>query len=130
MKLGEIVAELEKASGANRALDAAIGKLIGYRRKVEYEKNSRTGEPTRKVFWVVPTGDDYGRMPAFTGRLDAAFELTKILAQDAQAGVSWVDGTATARIGGRGYISGATPALALCIAALRVRLEEENGSVG
>lgn len=126
MRLDEIVAELETATDASRALDAAIGKIIGYRRKVEYRKNVRTGEPIRKVFWVVPSGDDYVRMPAFTGKLDAAFELARMLGNDCEVGVSWVEGTATARVGSGEYCCGATPAIAVCIAALKCRLSKNN----
>lgn len=125
MNLDELLAELEKAAGPSRALDAAIGMTVGYKRKVEYQRSSLTGERVRKVFWIIPSGDDFGRMPAFTGRLDAAIDLATTIVANCVGGVSWVDGTATARIGDGQYYFGATPALAICIAALNARLEAD-----
>lgn len=126
MNLNELLAELEKATGPSRALDAAIGRMVGYKRKIEYRRSSLTGESVRKVFWIVPSGEDFGRMPAFTGTLDAAMELATTVVADCAGGVSWVDGTATARIGDGQYYYGATPALAVCIAALAHRLEADG----
>lgn len=126
MKLDELLTELERATGPNRALDAAIGRIVGYKRKIEYRKSSVTGEAVRKVFWVVPSGEDYGRMPAFTGALDAAIELATTVVADCRGGVSFVEGTATARINNGPYFFGATPALAICIAALSACLEADE----
>ncbi|OAP39523.1 hypothetical protein ATC00_09770 [Sinorhizobium americanum] len=126
MKLDELLKELENATGPSRALDAAIGKIVGYKRKVEYRRSSQTGEPVRKVFWVVPSGEDYVRMPAFTGLLDAAIDLATTIVVGCRGGVSYVDGTATARINNGPYFFGATPALAICIAALSTRLDSDD----
>ncbi|MBP2233695.1 hypothetical protein J2Z31_000185 [Sinorhizobium kostiense] len=125
MDLNELLPELEKATGPSRILDAAIGRLVGYKRKVEYRKSNRTGGTVRRVFWIVPSGDDFVRMPHFTDSLDAAVELASIIVADRLRGVSWVNGTATACIDDGAYYHGATPALAICIAVLSARAEAD-----
>lgn len=127
MDLNELLVELQQASGPSRVLDAAIGRLVGYKRKVEYRKSNQTGKTIRRVFWIVPSGEDFGRMPAFTADLDAAIELASTTTANRPGGVCWVNGTATACISDSGYHFGATPALAICIAALSARVDDEQG---
>ncbi|PND18628.1 hypothetical protein CN934_26855 [Ensifer sp. MMN_5] len=127
MAIADLIADLEKASEGHRSLDAAIGILLGWRRKVEYLKTEEGGEPVRRVFWIVPSGDDPGRVPYFTTSIEDAFLLARTIAPGHTGGVSWDDdGRGTAIVDGGPYCEAATPALALCAAALRAKLEKEE----
>jgi len=122
MGIKDIIEALESAERGERSLDAAIGLLVGWKRKVEYIKASPSDEPQRKVFWVVPTGDESGKVPHFTTSLDAAWLLAKTVSPGQTGGVSWDGEQGTAIVGSGPYCSAATPALALCAAALRTKL--------
>ena len=113
MTLPEFIAELEKTTGPSRELDAAIARAIGLG-EVEWDD----GE-----VWCGRFDESPVRVPAFSESLDAAMTLVPpemlpltmvIFSTPAKAGAQ--DGTRYV------YFEGATPALALCIAALRARL--------
>ncbi|MCA1494657.1 hypothetical protein I6F11_27670 [Ensifer sp. NBAIM29] len=127
MAVRDLIGEIENASAPERHLDSAIGILLGWKRKVEYVKTDEHGEPVRKVFWIVPTGDDYGKVPRFTNSLDAAMMLAREISPDSVGGVSWEkDGQGTAVLGEGPYCRAATPAMALCVAALRAKLAADE----
>lgn len=127
MAISDLIEELEAASEGQRSFDAAIGLLLGWKRKVEYEKRDGNGEPVRRVFWVVPSGDDPGRVPHFSTSIEAALLLARAVVPAHVGGVSWDEnGRGTAIIDGGPYCEAATPALALCVAALRVKMQKDG----
>lgn len=127
MAIIDLISDLENANDGQRSLDAAIGLLLGWKRKVEYVKTDGNGEPVRKVFWIVPSGDDPGRVPYFTTSIEDAFLLAKTISPGHVGGVSWDEnGRGTALVGGGSYCEAATPALALCVAALKMKLRKEG----
>jgi hypothetical protein len=126
MTIAQLIATLENANRAERVFDGAIGSILGWRQKVEYVKTDPNGEPAKKVFWIVPSGDNSGVVPPFTTSIDSAIELMEAIAPNDRWGVSFVDGVGTAIIGTGPYCHAATPALALCIASLKAKLEVER----
>ncbi|AUX76423.1 hypothetical protein [Sinorhizobium fredii] len=126
MTLSELIKRLERAEKVERIFDGEIGALLGWRRQVDYIKNDANGEPTKRVFWIVPSSDDPGTVPFFTSSLDAAVDLMKAIAPADVWGVSMADGTGTAIIGSGPYCHAPTPAMALCIAALKAKLMREG----
>lgn len=127
MSLQELIARLEHAGSVERIFDGEIGTLLGWRRKVEYIKNDANGEPTKRVFWVVPSSEDPGVVPFFTTSVDAAVELMNAIAPSDTWGVSMADGEGTAVIGSGPYCRAPTPAMALCIAALKAKQMRDGG---
>ncbi|MDX0498674.1 hypothetical protein CN074_21580 [Sinorhizobium medicae] len=121
MEVDILIARLESAEMGERAMDAAIGRLLGWRKKVEYVKRSDDGAAVKRTLWVVPAGNETGIVPQFTTSIDAAMLLVNEMAADGAGGVSWANGKGTAIIGDGPYCVAATPALALCIAALRAK---------
>ncbi|MCZ4089315.1 hypothetical protein [Sinorhizobium psoraleae] len=59
MTLKALIERLEAAGRVERIFDGEIGTLLGWRRKVEYVKNDANGEPTKRVFWVVPSSETW-----------------------------------------------------------------------
>ena len=120
-----LIERLEKATGSDRELDNFIVAAIGWKR-------IQTGSAAWPHFvWRTPDGaqfpDDGTRVPNYTGSIDAASTLVP-------NGLTWNAGITDEHFGGpivataqvltreftpKGWRSrGATPAIALCIAAL------------
>ncbi|MBB4184212.1 hypothetical protein GGE07_000838 [Sinorhizobium terangae] len=121
MSLTEIIDRLERGIEINRALDAALAQLIGWTRKVEYIKRDGVPTPDRKVLWIVPDGDDTGLIPYYTTSVEAAFDFAQALLPGSVGGVSWDNGNFTAIVNDGPYCSSATPAVAVCLAALKAK---------
>ncbi|WP_085026778.1 hypothetical protein [Ensifer aridi] len=126
MAVADLIQELENLKHASREVDVKIGLLVGWQRKVEY--TSENGEALRNVIWFLH-GERTARLPRFTETIDSALQLVDLVAPQSTGGVSWSQGTdganGTAIINEGPYCHAATPALALCIAALRIK-EAEN----
>lgn len=129
MALPDLILELENAAGPDRRLDTAIALLVGYRRKVEHITEAHGKEPVRQVLWVVPGGGDTAKVPYYTSSLDTAYELTQLVAPLNEGGCSWVGGTGHAKINDGPHCHAATPALALCVAALKEKLSKEGSGL-
>ena len=131
MTRDELIAALEKATGADRDLDANIGKVAGWLKTgwaanrwwaPDVAARARKAKKTPGSFGVLPLD-----LPKFTASIDAALTLVP---DDACWGVSrprqpdmsgkqfWAS-IHGGHPGGRG----ATPSIALCIAALKARPE-------
>lgn len=123
--LSELIAKLEAATEPSRELDSAIGQTIGM---VAYDRSTDV--------LGYPVGDD-APYPAFTTSLDAALTLVPGGAfwrvghdgegpnpADFRADVLNVMPAERRSVTGKGVAG--TPALALCIAALRARTKEQS----
>lgn len=103
----ELIKAIEAASGPSRELDREVAFAVGWKR------SPYSGD------WVAPNGDPRNAPSYFTGSVDAALSLVP-------EGRVWSVGCI---VKGPGYVAvldndgrshrGATPALALCAAALR-----------
>lgn len=128
----DLIDKLAKATAPCRALDRAIyeaAQLDADMVKYEAESwfcatngsshgfNTKHGNPA--VEWC-------GRLPSYTGSLDAA--LTLVPDSIEQWDVCF-DTYPIACVGrGENGAKGATPAIALCIAALRARADQQTGT--
>lgn len=121
MAIADLISDLEKAEQGDRVFDGPIGLAVGWKRKVEYETKPGQAEAQRRVLWFRPNGQP-SRIVQFTETLIGAVDLVETVAPKERWGVSWADGRGTAIIGEGPYSEAATPALALCIAALRVQM--------
>ncbi|MGK9213808.1 hypothetical protein [Neorhizobium petrolearium] len=126
MTIQSVIEQLEQATRGSRSLDTDIAQLIGWRRKVDSIHDPKTGAKTETTLWIVPTGNDPGRVPPYTTSIQAAYDLTQTVAPSNVGGCSWEDGKGSARIDGGPIIQAATPKIALCIAALK-RLQQDTG---
>lgn len=118
----ELIKRLEAATGPDRELDIAIDRALFP------ESYARPSDPT-----PVDLPEDFGKdamsmmmhpAPAYTASIDAALTLVPEGARwdvqrDRTAAFASIDGVTTGRC--------ATPAIALCIAALRARAERAGG---
>lgn len=127
MALKDLINLLEQATGADRKLDTGIAVAVGYRQKVEQITENPGREPTKRVLWIVPTGEEASKVPYYTGSIDVAYQLARMIAPSASGGCAWADGMGYAVINDGPRVAAATPAIALCIAALREKMEQESG---
>lgn len=125
METLELIRRLKACTGPDRALDGYIAMVLGFRKRIEPFTDA-SGRRLNRTIWLVPTGDDIARIPHYTGNLEEAFQLALAVAPNQVGGVSWVRGSGTATINDGGYHEGATPALALCVAALSEKLKSEE----
>ncbi|OWK24296.1 hypothetical protein AJ87_24270 [Rhizobium yanglingense] len=130
MSLKKLIDDLQAARGPSRQLDVDIALEMGYKRKEPETIRGPDGSPIKRHLWLVPTGEDVDRVPYYTTSIDYACQLVRQIAPSHVGGCSWEDGAASARIDNDPYCQAATPAIALCIAALRRRLAmaEQPGS--
>ncbi|MGH0280733.1 BC1872 family protein [Sinorhizobium meliloti] len=126
MAVSDLIVELETAGEPDRGTDAKIALLFGWQRRVEAAGGATK---SRKVFWLHPkTGEN--RLPAFTYSVDAALELVDLVSPKSYGGVSWATDskgvTCTVKVSEGAYSHAATPALAICVAALKLKKSEGN----
>lgn len=125
----ELIARLEAATGADRELDAAIFDAIGAplpQQAFSYDLKLQP-DPDKAGSYVMPIGEMLVRYeaPAFTSSIDAALTLVpegwlwRIMPSDFKGWLAeaWTDDTLDGEFGA----CAATPALAICIAALRAK---------
>lgn len=133
MTKDELIAALEAATGPSRELDRHIARLIGWHRVEPRHTRSTHGAWIAPADWIGAMSDGspmldslhgttmHPDVPAYTASIDAALTLVP-------EGCEWsrhrgANDRMTMQVDGPGYIGrhgqGATPAIALCIAALR-----------
>ena len=118
----ELIAKLEKASEGSRELDCDIPESLGWpvRRKPPSYKNPWCRAPEWKSIRTVPH---------YTTNIDAALQLVPEGFQWEVRHIPTDEGSnysAQANWQPTGRCYAATPALALCIAALKARMAEEG----
>jgi hypothetical protein len=124
MAISDLILQLQHAKEPSKELDISIGIVMGYKRRVKTDKENGS-EQERKVVWLYPNNGDESSLPAFTAAIDDAYLLAQSLAPGCVGGVSWDTQGGTAKIDDGPYFTASTPALALCIAALSVKLQKD-----
>lgn len=118
--LDETISKLQRATGEAKSLDSAIADSLGWIRRNEIV----AGRTVQR--WTSPEGDTQAMPPPWTSSVQAAMEL-QIALFPGRAGAVSVEvqkgATAIIENGPKSY--GATPAIALCIAALKT-LEQDS----
>lgn len=127
--MSDLVARLEKATGPDRDIDELIAEAVGYKVCSETQAYGRS--------WNSPSGYFIGAAPKFTDSLDAAVTLIpegwawsvhvggcyatgRLLKPRAELAEA-VETQFGPAVGIRSQIEAATPAIAICIAALKAR---------
>jgi hypothetical protein len=116
--MDELIKRLEAAGGPARELDRDIALAVGYRFGPTPSK--QWDEDWPDIF--DPAGNEVPLLPSFTESIDAAATLVPegYIWDVTSTGTAWadcMDGDLDQFVGSKG----ATPAIALCIAALRAR---------
>lgn len=127
--LSGVVERLEKATGPDRELDDAIMAAIFVREERHTGVQERLAlddewVPVKSPVWVDPATDQWVSTHArqFTSSADAALTLVP-------KDYDWIVGNVNGQLGGTPYACvgsteqhfGATPIIALCVAALKAR---------
>ncbi len=120
MDISEVIADLEAAKTTERMLDGYIASLFGWRRDVKYIVREGLPEPLKKVTWLAPNGRA-GIVPHYTTSLNAAMELAETIVPMRTWACGYCDGRGRAVIGGGEKCEAVTPAMALCVAALKAK---------
>ena len=123
MAISDLILQLQNAKEPSKELDISIGIVMGYKRHVKTDKEN-SSELEQNVVWLYPNNGDESSLPAFTAGLDGAYLLAQSLAPGCVGGVSWDSQGGTAKIDDGPYFTAHTPAIALCIAALSVKLKK------
>ncbi|WP_155956633.1 hypothetical protein [Rhizobium sp. CF080] len=117
MNIQTIIDNLVKANGPDRKLDFAIASLVGYERK--NVSTDGLGEQGARIVYVRPPSDEPVKVPDFTRSIDAAYALAQVIVPLHVGAFTWRGNIIRAKINDGPACDGATPALALCIAALK-----------
>lgn len=105
----ELIRELHAATHSNRLLDARLALYAGF---------TRTAIGTGPAVWRSPSGEVVTKIPHFTHYIETAKSFAEMIAPKHAAAVSWGEKpSAVVNEGPRCF--GATPAIALCIAAMK-----------
>jgi hypothetical protein len=124
MAISDLILQLKHAPGPNHDLDVSIGIIMGYKREVQMVDEA--DRKSRKVIWLYPEKDGEVPLPRFTENLEDAYLLARTVMPGCVGGVSWDHDGATAKLDDGPYFTAATPALALCIAALSGAYAEDE----
>lgn len=119
MTTEEVIAKLEAATEPERMHDGYIASLFGWQRKVDLIPKAGS-PPGKKITWLSPSGTP-GVVPMYTTSIDAALELARALTPSDEWGVTWLGDKGAAVVDGI-QCRAATPAMAICLAALRASL--------
>lgn len=121
MTIESTITELKDAAAPSRQLDRSIAELIGWKRALLPAFDESTGEQKSNPVWLAPKDGAPANVPFYTSNLEDAFRLSQMVAPLSVGGCAWEQGSASAQIGeGNPKIQAATPAIALCIAALLI----------
>lgn len=118
MEIQRLIEKLKSAKGPERGLDGQVAQVLGWRKIVEPTLDPKTGERKNRTLWRVPAGDDFGRIPYYTGSFDAARALVEALAPGKAVACSWDNDSGKCVIEGGTTETAASPVLAICVAAL------------
>lgn len=125
--LNDLIIRLAEAIGPDRELDAAIAEALSLIPQT-HERAMNHGRPQAYYWHKHNHKGDYWTPPAYTASIDAA--LTLVPKGWGVVVRRWADGTGRGVAhcyppeGSGDYCHGATPALAICIAALRAKEAE------
>ncbi|OAP43742.1 hypothetical protein ATC00_02560 [Sinorhizobium americanum] len=122
MSLERILRLVEGATGSDRRLDVILGRLIGYKM---VEGGSTDADPL-EAHWVREDGKPV-KMPRFSESVDAAWRFSSSLCPGAEIlAVTFGQDMPKAQVNSSKAEGLAEPALALCAAAIRARLEGDR----
>ncbi|MDQ0322313.1 hypothetical protein QO002_004519 [Pararhizobium capsulatum DSM 1112] len=125
MSISELIVELQHADGPDRKLDVEIATMLGYERRAVTVKTGAGKDQTKKL-WFHPKRNGTVQIPKYTENIDVARKLAATIVPRCSAGFTWGTSFATAKINQGRTVMGATPALALCIAALSAKYVQEK----
>ena len=138
MTLKELAERAESATGPDRELDGLIAVAVNHGSLPGAVKIAPEDETTRRRGWVLHTFNgrrSWHQAPRFTASIDAAMTLVpeglvwNVMTDFGLPGRARLWGSVLpGQVKDRGWSAdGATPALALCAAALRVREADNAG---
>lgn len=126
MAITDLIEEVEALKRPNRDVDVKIALIVGWQRKVEHSGTSGT---SRNVIWYWQ-GEAAARLPNFTGSIDASLQLLDMVSPRFTGGFTWLvkeqQKTATVKINNEPFSHAETPALALCLTALKIKQTQLN----
>lgn len=121
MSNDNLIAELEAATRSDRRLDEKLAAAAGWTQLSEIVPGA-DGKRERRLMWFYP-GEQTPRLPKFTESIDAALEFVGIIAPGPTGGFTWGGPNrfkrGKAQLNDGQQVQAATPAIALCIAALK-----------
>ncbi|EHK77681.1 hypothetical protein SM0020_12175 [Sinorhizobium meliloti CCNWSX0020] len=123
-ELERLISRLESLPEASRPVDGHIAVLVGFEKRTVDVIDPKTGDRRTHVQWVSPSGECPATVPSYTADIDAAFQLAQALAPGVAGGCSWTPEGGTALIEGAEACEASTPAIALCMAAIKFKMAQ------
>jgi len=127
MSYADLIRELVSSIEGSRDLDMKIAKLLGWRRAERRGQDPADESETVETLWLPPNSHDPAKVPVYTSNLQTAYELAEAISPDHRGGCGWEEGLASASLGYQNkLVQAATPALAICVAALLLKANLER----
>lgn len=121
MEIKPLILRLLNSPKGNRDLDLEVATVLGWTKKVETVVDG-SGEQRMRVLWMIPGAENVtGKVPDYTTNIHAAYLVAEAIVPGNTGGCSWEPGKGSAQIEGWPAVQASTPALALCVAALRIK---------
>ncbi|WP_156379926.1 MULTISPECIES: hypothetical protein [unclassified Rhizobium] len=117
MNAEQILHFLRAADGSVPRLNNHLSFIMGYTRVPNTDPAIK-----KRATWFDPQGNVVTLIPDFTGSIDAARMFLEAVVQPKAAGFAQRSDGTFAQIDGYPPVKGATPALALCMAAIEATL--------
>lgn len=121
MQMAQLVNFLDTAVGSVSKLNNELAQLIGYKRVL-----NDTMSDKRKAIWYDPMGREISKMPDFTGNIEMAKVFLHSLVPAYAAAFVWREDGIFAAIDNQPPVKGSTIPIALCKAALLVRIRLDS----
>lgn len=116
--IGAVIDRLSQLTGPDRETDEYLALIDGWRLAGETDQ-PREQLPRGQREWIEPTTQKRGRVPFYTSNIQEAFEFLKRAAPDNAVACAWWPDKGAAKLGEDISVMAQTPAIALCIAALK-----------
>jgi hypothetical protein len=120
--LKSALSNLARVKDPDRALDVEIAVLLGWRSESE-DYTNRDGERLTRHTWYNERGE-LDKVPRFTWNIDVALRLAERFSSEIEGGFGWEPGEASAQFMNNKPVIAATPAIAICMQALLLRLRQ------
>ncbi|KQR75650.1 hypothetical protein [Rhizobium sp. Leaf341] len=125
----DVIRALANAPQGSRELDMMIATLLGWSRTEEESVEGAYAANAFETNMGAASPAVVGRVPAYTSNLQDAYELAEVILPGHRGGCGWEEGLASASIGENSNpVKAATPALAICVAALLLKATSERNS--
>ncbi|NSY19997.1 hypothetical protein [Neorhizobium sp. AL 9.2.2] len=119
--LKTLILSLIRLHDADREADKEIAKHFGWTVVEKTLKDPTTSDESIRSDWFNHEGENL-KVPRYTSNLDSAISLLALASPSVYGGFSWAPGVGAAKFNDEKPVQAKTPAIAICVQALLMRL--------